>query len=60
MSNIYNGDRSLQAVASVCPLSFTDEENNRIANVYFYFVLEINFFEVKIELHITATTSLTW
>ena len=33
-------------VASVCPLSFTNE-NNRIANVYFYFVLEINFFELK-------------
>ena len=49
MSNIYNGDRSLQAVASVCPLSFTNE-NNRIANVYFYFVLEINFFEFNLNL----------
>ena len=47
MSNIYNGDRSLQAVASVCPLSFTNE-NNHIANVYFYFVLEINFFELNL------------
>ena len=46
MSNIYNGDRSLQAVASDCPLSFTNE-NNRIANVYFYFVLEIDFFELN-------------
>ena len=27
-------------------LSFTNE-NNRIANVYFYFVLEINFFELN-------------
>ena len=52
MSNIYNWVRSLQAVASVCPLSFTNE-NNRIANVCFYFVLEINFFEFNlIELNI--------